>query len=87
MELIETILEYNLPDEKLALYEHEHMVNTQSSRFSAIDEDHTRYTSEVNYIKFNGLLIKIIFRLFPGKLKAQSQKWMDQFKAFAESRK
>ncbi|MFK8104748.1 MAG: SRPBCC family protein [Saprospiraceae bacterium] len=84
IELIETILSMNLPTEKLALYEHIHMTNTQASRFESLTNGKTRYVSEVEYLKFNGLMIKLMAKLFPGKFKAQSQKWMNQFKAFAE---
>ncbi len=84
IELIETILSINLPEEKVALYEHIHMTNTQASRFQTIENNRTRYTSEVEYTKFNGFMIKLMAKLFPGKFKGQSQKWMDQFKTFAE---
>lgn len=85
LELIETIQINNLPKEKKALYEHTHMSNTQSSRFENIANFRTRYTSEVEYIKFNGFIPKLIARLLPGMFEKQSQKWMDQFKDFAES--
>jgi len=85
IELLETIISNNLPEEKTALYEHIHMTNTQTSRFKAIDENKTLYTSEVEYVKFNGLLIKVIAKLFPSKFKQQSQKWMNQFKFFVEN--
>ena len=61
------------------------MSNTQGSRFKALNDTTTLYISEVEYIKFNGLMIKLIAKLFPGKFKQQSQKWMNQFKAFAEN--
>lgn len=83
--LIETILENNLPVEKSALYEHLHMSNTQTSRFEYIDETHTRYISEVEYVKFNGFVPKLMSKLFPKLFKKQSQKWMNQFKVFAET--
>ncbi len=85
IELTETILVSNLPAEKTALYEHEHMTNTQTSRFKKLSNQKTEYTSEVEYTQFNGWMIKLMARLFPGQFKAQSQKWMEQFKAFAES--
>ena len=85
IELIETIISNNLPDEIVAIYEHIHMVNTQTSRFKKLGDNLTEYSSEVVYTKFNGLMIKLIAKLFPSKFKAQSQKWMDQFKAFAEN--
>jgi len=84
IELLETIISSELPHEKIALYEHIHMTNTQTTRFKAIDNNTTQYISEVEYTKFNGLMVKLMAKLFPSKFKAQSQKWMDQFKAFAE---
>jgi uncharacterized membrane protein len=86
MELLETIISSNLPNEKVGLYEHIHMTNTQTSSFIAIDEHTTQYTSEVEYTKFNGFMIKLMAKLFPGKFKQQSQKWMNQFKSFAENK-
>jgi uncharacterized membrane protein len=85
IELLETIIINNLPYEKTALYEHIHMTNKQTSRFKEIEVNKTLYTSEVEYLQFNGIMIKIMAKLFPNKFKEQSQKWMQQFKAFAES--
>ena len=85
LELTETIITDNLPDEKKALYEHVHMVNTQSTRFVQIAEHKTRYISVVEYTQFNGFLPNLMAKLFPGMFKKQSQKWMDQFKEFAEN--
>ncbi|MFT5822203.1 MAG: putative membrane protein [Crocinitomix sp.] len=84
IELIETIISNNLPEEKVALYAHIHMVNTQTSRFKKLGDNLTEYTSEVVYTQFNGFMIKLMAKLFPSKFKAQSQKWMGQFKTFAE---
>ncbi len=85
MELIETIISNNLPTEKKALYEHVHMTNTQTTMFEAISENITRYISEVEYTKFNGFFPKLMGRFFSGVFKKQSQKWMEQFKVFAEN--
>ena len=84
MELLETIISVDLPKEKIALYEHIHMINTQTTRFKSIEQDKTQYTSEVEYTQFNGIMIKLMAKLFPSKFKEQSQKWMNQFKKFAE---
>jgi len=85
MELIETIITNNLPTEKKALYEHIHMTNTQTTKFESISENKTLYISEVEYTKFNGFIPKLMSKLFSSMFKKQSQKWMNQFKAFAES--
>ena len=87
IELTETILVSNLPEEKSGLHEHIHMTNTQTSRFKSIDQHTTRYISEVEYTKFNGMMPTLMAKLFPGMFKKQSQKWMDQFKAIAEGKK
>ena len=86
IELIETILINDLPNEKKALYEHIHMTNTQHTSFQALGPNKTLFTSNVEYIQFNKLLIKLVARLFPGMFKKQSERWMDQFKHFAENK-
>ena len=45
IELIETIIKYDLPREKTALYEHIHMTNTQMTRFVALKNGQTQYIS------------------------------------------
>ncbi len=84
IELIETILSINLPEEKVALYEHIHMTNTQTTKFEKLSDNKTRYISEVEYTQFNGFMPKMMAKFFPGVFKKQSQKWMDQFKVFVE---
>lgn len=84
LELIETIIQNNLPEEFIALYEHKHMTNTMKVNFVQLEPNKTQYISEIEYTKFNGLLIKIIANLFPGMFKKQVIKWMNLFKAYAE---
>ena len=86
MELVETIIHSKLSDEKKAFYEHVHMDNTQTTRFEAIDENRTRIVSEVEYTQFKKFVPKVMAFLMPGVFKGQSQKWLDQFKVFAESK-
>ena len=84
IELLETIISTDLPKEKIALYEHIYMTNTQTTRFKEITKSKTQYISEVEYTKFNGIMVKLMAKLFPSKFKEQSQIWMNQFKEFAE---
>jgi hypothetical protein len=85
LELKETILVYNLPEEFKGLYEHKHMINTMKVVFNTISENKTQYVSEIEYTKFNGFLIKLMAKLFPGMFKKQVYKWMKQFKIYTES--
>lgn len=84
LELIETIIRNELPEEFKANYEHKHMVNTMSCKFKKVDANTTRLEQEIHYVKFNGFVIKLMAKLFPGMFKKQVQKWLDQFKAFVE---
>ena len=83
-DLQETILKNNLPSEFIGLYEHKHMTNTMNVSFEALSANQTRYHSEIHYTQFNGFMIKLMVKLFPGMFKKQVQKWMQLFKKFAE---
>ena len=45
----------------------------------------TRWNAEIEYTILKEFVIKIIAKLFPFMFKKQTQKWLNQFKAFAES--
>lgn len=84
MELEETILVSDLPREFTGQYVHKHMTNTMQNLFEEIEEGKTRWTANLDYIKITGFMPKIIFKLFPRMARKQTQKWLDQFKAFVE---
>jgi uncharacterized membrane protein len=83
IELIETILENNLPHSFKGLYEHEKMDNTNTTKFEDLG-DKTVMISEIDYLEFKGIMMKIIGLLFKSKFREQSEKWMEQFKLLAE---
>ncbi|MEO1260380.1 MAG: SRPBCC family protein [Bacteroidota bacterium] len=84
MELIETVLVRNLPHEFSGRYEHKHMTNSMKNYFKKLNTNQTHWTAEVEYTQLNSFMVKIMAFLMPGMFKKQVQKWMDQFKAFAE---
>ena len=84
IDLTETILENNLPDNFKGLYEAKEMTNTMNNRFVELGENRTKWISEIHYTNFNGFIVKAMAFLFPSMFKKQVQKWMDQFKAFVE---
>jgi uncharacterized membrane protein len=84
MKLIETVIESNLPKEKMVLVEHEHMINTMKSVFVDLGGGQTEYLSEIEYVEFKTFLPKVVAYLFPGMFRKQSQQWLDQFKVFVE---
>ncbi len=84
MELTETIIESKLPDSFYANYYHKHMDNTMLCTFEALGENSTRYNSEIDYIAFRGFVPKAMALLFPSVFKKQVNKWLVNFKNFAE---
>lgn len=84
MELTETVIKNNLPNEFLAEYFHTHTENTMKSTFTVISPNETRYDAEIHYTKFKGAIVKIMAFLFPSFFKKQVQKWLNNFKVFVE---
>jgi len=84
MELTETVLVNNLPDEMSGTYESKMTYNSMKNYFHELNPTKTRWESEIEYIELRGFMMKIMGKLFPGMFRKQTQKWMDQFKAFAE---
>jgi hypothetical protein len=84
IKLVETIQVKKLPAEMKALYEHSHGSNTTLSHFEALPGGQARFTMTVEPVHIIGLLPKIMAALMPGMFKKQTQKWVDNFKAFVE---
>ena len=86
MELLETVTVSNLPEEFHGTYEGHFGKNTMHNYFEKLPDGHTRWQSEVDYIQIDNFIMKIMSKLMPGMFRKQTQKWMDQFKVFAENK-
>ena len=84
IELLETIISNNLPDEFTGRYEAKQMVNTMKNTFTEISENETRWEAEIEYLSFHGFMPKLMAFLMPGMFRKQTQKWLDQFRDFCE---
>lgn len=82
-ELIETITKRNFPDEFDGTYEWSGGMNTLRNRFIEVGPSRTRWESTCGY-QFSGLMMKLMGFFFPGMFRQQNQKFLDNFKAFAE---
>ena len=82
VEMIETILENNLPKEFTVTYDAKGVHNIQTTRFIKIDDETTKYLAE-NEFQFKGLMK--LMALMPGAFKKQTMKYMENFKKFAEA--
>ncbi len=85
MEMIETISKRDLPKEFHGTYDTKGVHNIQENYFEEIDANTTRWTSHSEF-QFASIGMKLMGWLMPGAFKKQSQKFMDNFKEFAESR-
>lgn len=84
LELIETILENKLPEYFVGQYDHIHMTNTMKTTFKELRNGGTEITNEIHYTKFHSTIPWLMAKIFPSMFKRQTQKWLDQFKSFAE---
>ena len=82
LEMIETIIKRDLPDEFSGTYEAKGVYNIVKNRFVSLGPNRTKWISETEF-RFSGFM-KILGFLFPGMFKKQSQKFMEMFKEFAE---
>ena len=85
MVLLETVVLRDLPHAFHGTYEGKFGKNSMNNYFEELGPNKTRWKSDLHYIKTNGIIIKIMTKYFPSKKKQQTQKWMDQFKAWSES--
>lgn len=83
VEMIETITERKLPDVFAGTYETQGVLNINANRFEALSESRTKWISE-NEFKFSGFM-SIMALFMKGSFKKQTGKYLEQFKAFAES--
>ncbi|MBU2938405.1 SRPBCC family protein [Lacinutrix sp. C3R15] len=84
IELIETITHINLPHEIYMSYETKGMHNTQKNHFYTTPEGYTKWVIENEFSPTN-LFYKIMVLLMPKAFKKQSEKYLLDFKNFAEN--
>ena len=83
VEMTETVLVRNLPDEFTGSYEAKGVYNIVKNRFQKISNTKTKYITDQEF-QFKGFMKCIAF-LMPGAFKKQSMKYLTSFKNFAES--
>jgi hypothetical protein len=82
MEMIETIIKRNMPEEMHMVYDTKGVHNIQKNYFKE-ENGKTRWISESEF-QFEGFGMKLMGFLMPGAFKKQSKKYADDFKNFAE---
>lgn len=83
IEMTETILKRNFPDEFAARYVAKGVTNVSTHRFYEDGPDKTRWVSEDEF-EFSGFM-KLIALVMRGSFPKQTMTFKENFKAFAES--
>ncbi|NKI33498.1 SRPBCC family protein [Croceivirga thetidis] len=84
MEMIETIIKSNFPEEFHATYDAKGVHNIQKNFFHEVNENQTKWVSESEF-QFAGFGMKAMAFLIPSMFKKQSQQYANDFKNFAEN--
>ena len=82
LEIVEVITERDLPDTFSCTYDAKGVHNLVKNRFVAVTPETTRWIAEHEFV-FSGFM-KLVGLLAKGAFPRQSQKYMQDFKAFAE---
>lgn len=83
VEMVETILSRNLPDEFSGSYEAKGVYNLVENHFYEDSPERTRWVMETEF-RFSGFM-KVIAFFMGGAFRKQSLEFMHNFKKFAES--
>jgi ribosome-associated toxin RatA of RatAB toxin-antitoxin module len=83
-DLSEQITVRNFPDEFSGTYDHEAMINTMTNKFTELGADKTRWIAHLDYT-FKTTMWRFFSKFMTGMFKKQTQKFLDNFKKFAES--
>ena len=82
MEMVETIIKRNMPEELHTTYDTKGVHNIQKNYFKE-EDGKTRWISESEF-QFERFGMKLMAFLMPGAFKKQSRKYAEDFKNFAE---
>ena len=82
VEMIETIISNNLPEELIATYEAKGVYNLAKISFISITDNKTKYFTEQEF-QLKGFM-KIFGWIMPGAFKKQTTKYLSMFKEFTE---
>ena len=84
IEMIETVVVRNLPEEFSGTYETKGVYNKVNNKFVALDKTTTHWITDQEF-QFTGMM-KVMAWIMPGAFKKQSMKYLVYFKEFAERR-
>jgi len=83
IEMVETLVKYNLPEELVGTYEADSVHNYLRNTFEVAPNGTTNYTCYTEF-KMKALMMRLMAFLMPGAFKKQTLKFMMQFKGFVE---
>ena len=85
VEMIQTIMKNDYPEEFSATFEADGVWNLIDNRFLDIGGSKTKWVVDAEF-KCSGIVVKLITLFAPGMFKRQTRTFMQRFKDFAETR-
>ncbi|WOI54508.1 SRPBCC family protein [Parvularcula sp. LCG005] len=85
IEMVETVVEHDLPYRVVATYETAGVWNRVENHFEEIEPTKTRWLSHVEF-RFDNFMMKLMGSLMPKMFQKQTETYMKDFKAFVEKR-
>ncbi|NOU60743.1 SRPBCC family protein [Marinifilum caeruleilacunae] len=82
IEMLETVISLNLPDEFIASYEAKGVYNLAKISFLPMGDNKTKYVTEQEF-QLKGFM-KVVGLIMPGAFKKQTASYLKMFKDFAE---
>ena len=82
--MVETLIKYNPPHELHTTYDTKGVHNIQKNYFKEVDANTSKWISESEF-QFSSFGMKLMGWLMPGAFRKQSQKYLEDFKRFAET--
>ncbi len=82
--MVETLIKYNPPHEMHTTYDTKGVHNIQKNYFKEVDANTSQWISESEF-QFSSFGMKLMGWLMPGAFRKQSQKYLEDFKRFAET--
>lgn len=83
MELLETVIHKQEPNELHVMYDTDGMQNIQENSFEETPKSFTKWTVICEFLPMN-FMLRMMTILMPGTFKKQSKQYMQDFKNFAE---
>jgi hypothetical protein len=84
LDMTETIVAKQKPHTYISTYQSDGVINTVTNTFEAIDDKHTKYTTQSQF-EFTNIFMQMGAMMIVGMFQSQSKKYLQSFKQFCDT--